>query len=89
MAKPKTKTFIAHPNDDHDTILGYLCCEISDHPVVHYVFVKETFRKMGIARLLLKHSGVDLNKLMFTHWTFPVDELILKYPDMIYDPYKL
>lgn len=63
-------------------------CE-TDAPVVHFTFVKDAFRNMGIARAMLKASGIDVNKLMFTHWTMPVDELIRKYPDITYDPYRL
>lgn len=89
LSKPTTTTLIAHPRNDEDTILGYMVCEALSTPVVHFVFVKEAFRKMGVARALLKASGMSVERLAFSHWTYPVDELIQKYPDLIYNPYAL
>lgn len=87
LEKPGIKALVACPKDDHETILGYLVCESTEKPTVHFVFVKETFRNMGIARALFEAASLDPNKIQFTHWTYPVDDLINKFPDMIFNPY--
>lgn len=45
-----TTVLIARPVDDADTILGW-CVKTND--TLHYVYVKEAFRRMGIARALV------------------------------------
>jgi hypothetical protein len=87
LAKPQTTTLIAHPKDDPNTMLGYLVCEMVEKPTVHFTFVKEAFRKMGILRRLMEAAEIADPTFTFTHWTFPVDELIGKYPDLVYNPY--
>lgn len=89
LKKPEMRVFVACPKDDLDTILGYLACEPGAKPVVHFIFVKEAFRNMGVARSLFAKAIIEPNKMAFTHWTLPVDELIRKWPEMIYDPYKM
>lgn len=91
LEKPTTTVAIACPKGDLDTILGYLVYEPAkeSRPVIHFVFVKEPFRRMGMAKTLFKSQHIDINNIFFTHWTFPVDELINKHPEMLYDPYGL
>lgn len=86
LKKESAKTLVAHPKNDPDTILGYLTFEPQ---VVHFVFVKDPFRKMGIATVLLRAAQIELETATFTHWTFPVDEFVRRWPGMTYDPYKL
>lgn len=51
----RSKVFVAVDPKDTDRIFGYICTEISaDTHIVHYAYVKETFRKMGIFRLLIE-----------------------------------
>lgn len=87
LAKPTTTTFIAHPKDDPNTMLGYLVCEPGAKPIVHFTFVKEAFRKMGILKRLLEAAEIKEPTFTFSHWTFPVDEFIRKYPELMYSPY--
>ncbi len=91
MAKPTTKGFIAHPKDDTETILGWLVCEPHEdrRPTIHFIFVKDAFRHMGVATTLLKAAGIDLNQITFTHWSFSMDDFIKKYPGMVFNPYDL
>jgi len=91
LGKSNSKIFIACPKGDADTILGYLVCEKPEdkNPIVHFIFMKEAFRGMGIGKALFKHAAIDPNKMNFTHWTLLVDDFIRKWPEMIYDPYKL
>lgn len=71
--------------DDWDVIVGFACVE-GDH-TVHYVQVKEAWRRMGLARALI--SGLNIrSQPCFTHWTRPVDSLYRKL-DWIYNPFKI
>lgn len=100
LGKPVVRALVAFPKGDPETICGYLVYEeekpnsgyeaMADiAPIIHYCYVKACYQKQGVAAALLERAGIDLNGAVFTHWTMPVDELIKKYPDMIYNPYAL
>jgi len=78
--------YIAHSKGDPDTILGFICVEGAG--LVHYCYVKKTFRNMGIATALLKAVEFMPNS-EFTHWTTEMSWVLKKYPDLIYNPYVL
>lgn len=83
---------VACKSDDHDTLMAYFVYEqmpVLPNAVVHFICVKDIFRGFGIAKALFDNANIDPNKIHFTHWTFVVDDLIQKYPDMTYDPYRL
>lgn len=50
LNSPQTFITVACTNDDPDTILGYAI--LGDGGIIHYVHVKEAFRKFGIATAL-------------------------------------
>ena len=76
--------------DNPDIILAYAIYETGmDGPVVHYIFVKPEFRQLGIAKQMISNLKISLDNCTFTHWTYPVDELIKKLPNMTYDPYRI
>ena len=53
--------------------------EKSFDPLIHYVYVKQPYREMGVARLLFKAAKVDpLAPFNFTCKTAPVSKLIEK-----------
>lgn len=74
--------------DEEDAILGYIVSELQqDQRIVHYLLVKEEWRKLGIARALF--NSVDEGKpIYFTHWTAPMTSLFDKH-SLIYDPYRI
>lgn len=80
---------IAHPEGEPDVILGFVVGEkTQDGDVLHFVYVKPAFRKMGIGRHLIKKAGlIDAN--YFTHWTFDIEDLLSKLPNLNYDPYRI
>ena len=64
---------IACDPDNQDIILGWMCAE---SPVLHYVYVKEAYRKQGIALTLLNACGLSsTNVIPCSHWT-PYAELV-------------
>jgi RimJ/RimL family protein N-acetyltransferase len=89
--KPTTQIAIACPKGDDGTILGYLAFDKSFHGniVAHFIFVKEAFRNMGVATELLRYAGIELPRVTITHWTYPIDEIVRKHPEIIYNPYYL
>ena len=55
---PKCTLLSACDPDDVDVILGYICFEPD---VLHFVYVKGGFRRMGIGGRLLGVAGIDLS----------------------------
>ena len=67
LDRPASVTTVAVSADDHEQILGYVCHE--PNKVVHYIFVKETFRRLGVGRVLLNHATGDRDKFTYTFRT--------------------
>ncbi len=76
---------VAFAKDDPNLLQGW--CGVDGY-IVHYVFVKEQYRKMGIAKRLLEDVG---GNVVYTHWTRTVKELSLagKLQGWIHNPYAL
>jgi GNAT superfamily N-acetyltransferase len=72
---------VATPAEDPATILGYL---VGEGEVVHFIYVKKSFRGFGVARSLLSQTSHDSQ---FSHWTYDADYLLKKYPKAVYNPY--
>lgn len=89
LSREGAKLLIAHPKEDPELILGYICTEKQPDgmEVVHYCYVKKTFRQLGVAKALI--SGASLGKMNFTHWTTDTDWALKKYPGMSYNPYRI
>ena len=64
LKKPGVVVVIACLKEDPDTILGYAAIE-PEASVLHWVFVKEAYRKLGVTKLLFKKE--DLKTI--THLT--------------------
>lgn len=87
LKKPTTSITIAHVKDDPDVILGYM---IGERPAtIHYAFVKEPFRGFGVATQLFERTKISIDNCEFTHWTYPMDSIILKYSKLNYNPYAI
>ncbi len=90
--RPNTLVLIATPQGESEPILGYAVLEAQDGtPVIHYVYVKDDFRRMGIATKLIAASRLPLDRAVFTHYTSALDELGLlkKYTALEYNPYRI
>ena len=80
--------------DNQDQILGYVCAEVFDSAlVVHYAYVKKTFRRLGIAKALIKHlvETEEPPAVLYTHKTkdiYPL-ERDLKEKGWLFHPYML
>lgn len=54
------RALIACDRDDGDYFYGWIAADTTDRiPVLHYVYVKEPYRRAGIARQLFTAIGID------------------------------
>lgn len=68
------------PEDD-DQILGWVC---ADAPVLHYLYVKQPFRRQGIARQLLAAANLaSITEILCTHWTQDADKISGNHPGQL------
>lgn len=91
LARSSVKTIVACLKGHPDVIIGYLNFETVDKEpkIVHYCFVKESFRRMGIAKAMLTGTGIR-GHFYFSHWTYSLDPIVEKNQEgMIYDPYRI
>lgn len=79
----RADTLIAANPEDEEQILGWICTE--HETVMHYIYVKEPFRHLGIAAGLIQ-TALDLveTNIYYTHYDKSVRVLI---PGAIYNPY--
>lgn len=84
----KASIVIACNHDDISQIYGFICSEMVDNlPVIHFVYVKEMFRRMGVAALLAENAGFKREAPVFyTHRTYSSEGLEKKFA-MVYNPY--
>jgi hypothetical protein len=71
--------------DKPDQILGWLCYEVSARgdKCVHFVYVKDLFRKLGICRALFKTASIDpKSRFYYTHRT----KLARLFENAVYEP---
>jgi hypothetical protein len=81
LQRPDARLLAACTKDEPDTVFGWACVEGG---VVHYVFVKEAFRRLEIAKQILAAMPKGFR---FTHRTFTAIPLVRNIPGIVYDPY--
>lgn len=77
--------------EDADQIFGYIVAEQQEQPVYHYLYVKDSFRKLGIATQLYGAAAQVLGgeRAWSTHWTPVIAGVIDKRKLAIrYNPYR-
>ena len=81
-------TYVICPAKDPASICGYICAEQVDGIfVLHYIYVKHTFRTLGIGKLLLNKFDHDPDMAgVCTHMTRIGEKLSDKY-GFLYNPY--
>ena len=87
-------TIIAHNPEDPDHIFGYIVCQptAARIGVVHYCFVKQPFRGLGIGTLLLNEAKNytdhdDEHPMVATHATSVFHGMISDRYNIMYNPY--
>jgi len=81
-----SETLVASADEDDETIIGYIIFEPN---VVHYLFVKEAFRNLGIAKELIGQALAGKMEFTYTSRTHHIREIIKKYPGITFNPFKL
>lgn len=72
---------IACDPDDANIILGWMCAEA---PVLHYAYVKEAYRRQGIALSLLAACELSSPRVIpCSHWTPFAEEIAFKRPSLL------
>lgn len=79
----KSTIKVACLKDEPDVIIGYSILS-NDFQTIHYVYVKAAWRKKGIARSILPQYPSTV-----THLTDLGAQLITKFKDVIFNPFKL
>jgi len=88
---PRSVVLVACNHEDPDQILGWMCAEVVDTAMVlHYVYVKKSFRKFGLATRLVEtmRKVEDPPAIMTTHSNREVRD-ILEDKEIMYNPYLL
>lgn len=82
------ETYVACSEADVAELYGYICAEkVQGVFVLHFAYVKHTFRGIGIGSALLNAYSHDASTASFyTHHTHMAQKLAAKY-NMVYNPY--
>jgi hypothetical protein len=76
----KSQILIACYKNDHDLIYGYVVYEkLDDILILHWVNVKLPFRRMGLAKLMLKELGKDTEDPAFSTYEFKLTEITQRH----------
>ena len=87
LTKKGTTVAVAVDDKDPDLIFGFLAYEPK---IVHFCYVKEPFRKMGIARQLFESQKIVPEECRATHLTYSLLDLwTAKKVEITFDPYLL
>jgi len=87
----RASVVVACDEKDSQTILGYIVSEPSgSNQVVQYVYVKEIYRNLGLAKHLLDHV-TESKPFTYTHHTRAISTLLSKkkLPNATFNPYLL
>ena len=81
------RVVVATLDDEPGLILGFAAYEV-DPGCLHYVYVREAWRKVGIARKMLGAAHLS-GRVLFSHWTDPCASFVnRKDIELRYDPYR-
>lgn len=86
LALPGVRALVAFDAIDPSFLYGWIAGDASAQ-LVHYVYVKEAFRRAGVARGLFMALGVDPSSgFSFTCWTPACARLAAKIPSARHRP---
>lgn len=94
LNRPSARAMIVCPENDRDLICAYMVAEPMQNTdgkavMVHFVYVKETFRLLGIVKTLAKSFGINNDTVLFcSHYTSAAKPLVEKF-GIVYNPYHL
>lgn len=87
----RAKIYVADNPKDPSQLYGYICGEYIDGIfVIHFIYVKHRFRRLGIGKTLLNAFNHDLKTAACcSHLTSMGEKLLFKYTNIIYHPYTI
>jgi hypothetical protein len=86
----RSRIWIACSYSDPDVIAGYIVAEPPG--VLHWVFIREGFKRMGLMRLLITAAGLpsNLEGVEFSHDSADYyRHLRSRFPKAIFNPYRV
>lgn len=92
LDRPLSEVLVVTPRGDGLTIIAWVCSEkMPHHPetILHFVYVKEAFRDMGIAGLLVRAAGMDPERLVYTHTNKRAAKIMSRRPNSSFNPWLL
>jgi hypothetical protein len=82
LSSPNTTTRMACLRDDQDVIVGYSVTSTGD-TALHWIFVKTGWRKLCVAKRLVPNSITSVS-----HLTKVGLDILRKYPDLVFNPFR-
>lgn len=85
-----SQTLIACDPETPKVIWGHITIErIPGLDLIHYIYVKDSFRGYGIGKKLFDSTNINANKIIYTHETYWLKNIIEKYKKARYIPYLI
>lgn len=90
----RSKILVIHDLTDPTLLFGWICYEDQPLPVVHYIYIKKSWRSLGMGQKLFKASGLP-EDFQYSHATFDwwsngdTKGLECFYPAARYNPYLI
>lgn len=88
--RPGTEVWVAYrPGEDVADLYGWLGLQKADRPLIFYCYVKQAYRRLGIARGLFAAAGVDpVGDFDYAAKTAVVTHLASKMPRAKWNPLR-
>ncbi len=87
LARPTVAARIVAAAEYDDAILGWIVAEAPS--TVHYVYVKHSMRRMGVANMLLGSLGLLPATLVYSHVTRVAKAILAKHPEATFNPWAI
>lgn len=77
LGRPAAFQMIAFDDQEPSVIVGWVCAE---RGVLHYIYVREPFRRVGIATLLLDVAGLGKRDFQYSFRTPIGRAIVVRWP---------
>lgn len=84
FALPNTVVTVLASSTEPDVIVGWV---MTNGQTVHYLYVKDAFRQMGLARSLLAAVDLAPSALTYSHTTKRAEAILKKHRLATYNPW--
>lgn len=88
FSRPSATVIVVHLENEPNIIMGWIAVEIiSTHLVIHYIYIKNSFKQEGLIDELIKRVNSKQKPVLTTHLTDKAKRIMKKsnkYRDFIY-----